>query len=89
MNNALNKYITYKLESKADILQRAIESLADSGHNAVNTHNFKANDAYIAGLNFQQLVDLSNSSFNFQINSEYIGNAPFLVFLYFHSIATM
>ena len=88
-NNALNKFITYKLESKADILERAIESLANTGHNAVNTHNFKANDAYIAGLNFQQLVDLSNSSFNFQINSDYIGNAPFLVFLYFHSIATM
>ncbi len=89
-NNALNKYITYKVETKSDMLQRGIESLADTGHNAVSCHNYKANDAFLVGLNFQELVDLSNSSFNFQINSDYIsGTSPFLVFLYFHSIATL
>lgn len=89
-NNSLNKYITYKLEAKSDILERAIESLANTGHNSVNCHNYKANDAYIQGLNFMELVDLSNSSFNFQMNSDFIsGASPFLVFLYFHSIATL
>lgn len=88
-NNAINKYITYKVESNVDMLQRAIESLAVTGHNSISCHNFKSNDGFMLGLNFQELVDLSNSSFNFQINSDYVNDNAYLCFLYFHSIATL
>ena len=88
-NDNLNKHITYPLKDRGEILQNFIESIGDTGHNRVHSNRWKA-DFMGIGLNWGQMVDLSNQKFNIQIKSNDISNNnPYLINMYFHSVVSI
>lgn len=84
-SDATNKYITYKLEDLQTIVERGLDAMSDSGLNNVNATTMKANDGFVAGLGFQQYLDLSKQKFSIQINSSSnnINTQPRNLYVYF------
>lgn len=68
-SDATNKYITYRLDDLQTIIARGLDAMTDSGLNNVNGNTLKANNAFVAGLGFQQYLDLTRQKFSIQINS--------------------
>ena len=88
-NSNLNKHITYDLTDRGAILQNFVESIGDTGHNRVHANRWKANFFGI-GLNWNQMVDLTNQKFNIQLKTSNVSNSnPYLVNMYFHSIISL
>ena len=84
-NDVTNSLITYVIQSRTEMLERAIDSMpGDSGHNQVSKDVFKANDGFMLGLDFDGEVDLSSNRFTMQINST-ANNRSSNAYLYFHS----
>ena len=84
-SDATNKYITYKLEDLQTIVERGLDAMSDSGLNNVNATTMKANDGFVAGLGFQQYLNLSKQKFSIQINSSSnnINTQPRNLYVYF------
>ncbi len=88
-NDNLNKYVTYPLKDRSSILKNFVESIAETGHNRIHSNYWKGDHMGI-GLNWNQMVDLSQSKFNIQIKSNDISNTnPYLVNMYFHSVVSI
>ena len=89
--DATNKFVTYRLEDLDEIEQRGIDAISDSGMNASIANMRASGDATIAGLGFQQYLDLSRQKFSVQISSEStnLANAPRNVFLFFMGLLEM
>jgi hypothetical protein len=84
-----NKYVTYPLKDRAEILKNFVESIAETGHNRIHSNYWKGDHMGI-GLNWGQMVDLSQQKFNIQIKSNDISNTnPYLVNMYFHSVVSI
>tara|TARA_R110002153_G_scaffold39683_2_gene114150 strand:+ start:360 stop:1529 length:1170 start_codon:yes stop_codon:yes gene_type:complete len=90
-NDSTNKYISYQLENREEILERAIESFADTGGNEAQLYKLVGNNGFLLGLNFSEYVPLQNGQkFNVQVTSA-IGtqNLPYLAYLYFHTLVEL
>ncbi len=87
-NDSTSKYVSWVLDSRAEVLANFVKSLRDSGHNQVNSNNDENN--YGVGLAFPP-VDLSNQKFNIQINSDHanISSNPYIIYMYFHSFVSL
>ena len=83
MNDSLNKYINYQLQSDSEILDHAVQSFGSMGHNNVNVSQITKADSYIVGSAFSSFVDLTRTSMDIQLKSSI--NAAHNVYLYFHS----
>tara|TARA_R100000388_G_scaffold92207_1_gene74983 strand:- start:73 stop:1200 length:1128 start_codon:yes stop_codon:yes gene_type:complete len=90
-NNSLGKYITYKLDDKADIIKKGLEAMYDAGHHQANGLKLKGNQAFMAGTNFSEYLDLSNNKFTFNIKTSnaLISTNPKICFLYFHQLLSL
>lgn len=84
-NDATNKYVTYEIRDRADMLRKGLEALTEGGFNQVNAKNVLANQGTIHGLPFQEYVDLSSQKFAVEIKSSNAGisSNPRIVFLFF------
>lgn len=84
-SDATNKFITYRLQDREDILRKGLDALSDSGMNTIDPAHIKSNNGTIAGLGFQQFLDLTSQKFSvqFQTSSALIGSRPRNVFLFF------
>ena len=90
-NDSTNQYISYQLENREEILERAIESFADTGGNEAQLYKLVGNNGFLIGLNFSEYVPLQNGQkFNVQITSS-IGsqNIPYLAYMYFHTLVQL
>ena len=83
--DATNKFVTYRLTDLDEIEQRGVDAISDSGENATIANMRAAGNATIAGLGFQQYLDLSRQKFSVQLTSESTNLAvqPRNVFLFF------
>jgi len=83
--DATNKFVTYRLTDLDEIEQRGVDAISESGESATVANMRASGNATIAGLGFQQYLDLSRQKFSVQITSESVNlaNAPRNVFLFF------
>ena len=91
-NDSLNEYITYVIKSREELLDKYIESFADTGSNMIRLAKLGAGSGYGIGLQFGTqaeplFIDLSNQKFNVQITSDITEN--YNIYMYFHSVASM
>tara|TARA_R110000737_G_scaffold41147_8_gene61715 strand:+ start:1209 stop:2363 length:1155 start_codon:yes stop_codon:yes gene_type:complete len=85
-NDSSNKFITFQLKDKSEMIKRGLESLDSMGSNSMQLSNLSANESFIVGLKWNQPVDLSNTKFNIQINSGISNNNSYIMYQYFHSV---
>lgn len=88
-NDNQDEYVTFVIKDRAELLDRYIESFARSGSNNVSLEKLHHNQSYGIGLNFGQMIDLSNQKFNVQITSDVKNTYPYTLYMYFHSIASV
>lgn len=91
-NDSLNEYITYVIKGRAELLDKYIESFANTGSNMIRLSKLEARKGYGIGLQFGTtgdplFIDLSNQKFNVQITSDISEN--YNIYMYFHSVASM
>lgn len=84
-NDSTNRYISYNLTDREEMLMRYLESFNNNGENMVHPNILRANKAFGLGLNLGTLVDFTNQKFNIQLNSGVSNTSPYQMFLYFHS----
>lgn len=74
-----------------DAVQNSVDSSDGVGNYQVDMQNYKSNNGYILGLDFQNaLVDLTKDKFSFNIKSNSSSAVPNqLVYLYFHTLLNL
>lgn len=90
-NNSSSEYVSYIIDQEQEALKRAIESLADTGHNQVTGDALDSEQHLIHGLSFGEMIDLSNQRFSVQINAPLGLSAAnrMVIYLYFHSLVSL
>lgn len=91
-NDSLNEYVTYVIKGREELLDKYIESFANTGSNMIRLSKLQALQGYGVGLQFGTVaeplfIDLSNQKFNVQITSDISDN--YNIYMYFHSMASM
>tara|TARA_R100000541_G_scaffold57207_1_gene67138 strand:+ start:1017 stop:2147 length:1131 start_codon:yes stop_codon:yes gene_type:complete len=89
MNDKTNSLITYNLTDTTEILERAVSSMFNTGRNQVSIDKYRANASFVAGLDFDGGIDLSQNRFTFQVVSGVNNTNPVNVYMYFHSAVTI
>ena len=87
-NDATNKYVTYQIKDKVEMLTRGLESLGRKGSNSLNLTTLASNHGYLLGLNWGSAVSLANQKFNIQLSTG-INYDNYIMFSYFHSIVSV
>lgn len=88
-NDSQNEYITYQIKDREELLRRYIQSFADTGSNNVSITKLRANSGWGVGLPFRDFIDLSNQKFNVQLTTDVQSTAPYILYMYFHSTASV
>jgi hypothetical protein len=88
-NDSTNTLVSYILRSDSEVIDRFIDSMVDTGRNALNTQNLAANNGFGVGLDFDEMVDLSNQKFSIQLNSGITSLVPMVLYAYFHSFVEL
>ena len=88
-NDSTNSYVSYLIKSNSEVIDRYIDSLLDTGNNALSVTNMENNNGYGIGLNFDDEVSLSNQKFNLQVSSGISSATPMILYMYFHSTVSV
>lgn len=90
-NNSQSNGVTYPLSDKGDMLKKALESVQDATHNQGTGNKLAGNKGYLLGLDFAEMVDLSNQRFSIQMKSAdaSLSTSPMNAYLYFHELLSM
>lgn len=88
-NNSTNEYISYQLRSNSEILERAIDAVADTGKNSASMGNLESNEAYLIGMNLDDYVDLSSNKMSVVINSDQPSGQPMLLYMFFEGVSKL
>lgn len=89
-NDSTNSLVSYLLRDYEEVVNRGIESMFSTGRNSLGMQTLAENDGFVAGLYFDDFIDLRNQKFNFQVNSGISGgSSSMLAYLYFHSIISI
>ncbi|NND24091.1 MAG: hypothetical protein HKN86_05290 [Acidimicrobiia bacterium] len=88
-NDSTNSYVSYLIKNNSEVIDRYIDSLLDTGNNALSIANMQSNNGYGVGLNFDDMVDLSNQKFNLQVSSAITSATPMILYMYFHSVVSL
>jgi hypothetical protein len=88
-NDSQNEYITYQIKDREELLRRYIQSFADTGSNNASITKLRANSGWGVGLPFRDFIDLSNQKFNVQLTTDVQSTAPYILYMYFHSTASV
>ena len=84
-NDSTNTLITYLIKNNSEVTQRYIDSFLDTGRNRLSTEDLSNNNGRGVGLDFGQVIDLSQQRFSLQLTSEVSSSNPLIAFMYFHS----
>lgn len=86
-NNSTQKYLTYNISDRRDMVARGLEALGNSvgSHTLVSGDSLSSNSGYLTGLGFDEYVSLENQKFNIQTKSgsSSLNQTPFTQFCYF------
>lgn len=85
-NDAFNKYVTYEIKDKVEMIERGVDSLNSTGSNDATLENVSSNLSTILGLNWEVLTDLSNQKFNINLQTEISSTNPYIMYSFFHSL---
>lgn len=88
--NSANSYLNYKLDNLSEILIRGLKSISPSNDEAlyqINNKNLGNNENFIIGSDMDGVIDLSQNSFDIQIESDLNINTN--VYFMFHSLLSM
>jgi len=90
-NNSQSNGVTYPLSDKGDMPKKALESVQDATHNQGTGNKLAANKGYLLGLDFAEMVDLSNQRFSVQMKSAdaSLSTSPMNAYLFFHELLSM
>lgn len=84
-NNSMNKYLTYNITDRRDMVARGLAALSNSGHQMVSGDSLSSNSGYLTGLSFDEYVSLENQKFNIQTKSSEtsMNQSPYIQYCYF------
>lgn len=89
-NDSFNQYYQFEIDNKPEMVQQGLASLANidpsNSDNNATLNLMSANKAFVVGLNWNVLTDLSQTKFNINQSTDISNTAPYLMFLYFHSM---
>ena len=88
--NSANSYLNYRLSSVSEILLRGLKSISpknDESMYQINGQTLGNNENYIVGTDLDGIIDLSQNSFEVQIESDLTANTN--VYLMFHSMVSI
>jgi hypothetical protein len=88
--NSANTYLNYKLDNLSEILIRGLKSISPSNDEAtyeINNKDLGNNENFIVGSDMDGIIDLSENSFEVQIESDLNTNTN--VYFMFHSLISM
>ncbi len=85
-NDALNRFVTYKIDSKVEMGRRALDSLDSDGSHKMTLERISTNDGFLNGLSWEALIDLSNQKFNINSLTGVSSTDPYIQFSFFHSL---
>ena len=90
-NNSLNKYISYDITDRGDMVRKGLEALTEGNLNSVHCKNIYNNRGYLVGLPFQEYVDLSTNKFTTELQSSALTltTEPKLIYLYFLTLISL
>lgn len=88
-NDSTNTLVSYILRNNSEVVDRAIDSMVDTGRNSLSTQNLANNNGFLLGINFDQMVDLSNQKFSVQLQSGISSSVPMIIYMYFHSFVEL
>ena len=73
------------------MLKKALESVQDATHNQGTGNKLAGNKGYLLGLDFAEMVDLSNQRFSVQMKSAdaSLSTSPMNAYLYFHELLSL
>ena len=84
-----NEYLAFRLNSREEILSRYLESFGEQDKNKMTLRNLSCNNSFGIGLQFASPVDLSQTSFNIQMNSEVSSAVSYVIYMFFHSLISL
>lgn len=85
-NSVSNSLITYPITDVTEILARALDAIdPDTDHNQVSLNRFRTNNAFLAGIKFDEAIDLSSNRFTMMLTSGILPTSATNVFMYFYS----
>ncbi len=85
--NSANTYLNYKLDNTSEIIMRGLKSLSPSNDEAmyqIKSTDLANNENFIVGSDLDGTIDLSENSFEVEIQSDIATNTN--VYLMFHSL---
>lgn len=86
-NNSTQKYLTYNIRDRRDMVARGLEALENShgGHAQVSGDSLSSNSGYLTGLAFDEYISLENQKFNIQTKSSdnSLSASPYVQYCYF------
>ena len=90
-NDSTNSLVSYLLRDYEEVVNRGIESMFSTGRNSLSIQNvLQIMKAFVAGLFFDDFIDLRNQKFNVQLTSGITGgSSSMLMYMYFHSILSI
>ena len=88
-NSSTNTLVSYILKNNSEVIDRAIDSMLDTGRNALSPQNLDNNNGFLLGLDFDDMVDLSNQRFSVQLTSGITSLVPMVIYMYFHSFVEL
>lgn len=88
-DNTAGAIVSYTLKNNSEVIDRGIGSLLDTGRNALSTQNLAQNDGWLAGIAFDNAIDLSNEKFSVQFTSGATSQVPLRIYMYFHSFVEL
>ncbi len=88
-NDSTSSYVTYELKNRMEILHYGARALSTGSHNNIRSDLLSANESFVAGLDFGEVIDLKNQKFNVQLDTEISSDDPFLMYQYYHSIISV
>ena len=89
LNDQSNVLLTYPLEQQEEIVQHGLSSVAEVRDNQASLSNLYANNSYVQGLNFGQIIDVSMEKFGFNLQSSISNTAPLTCFVHFHGLLNL
>ncbi len=92
-NNSTQKYLTYNIRDRRDMVARGLEALGngEGSHSEVSGDSLSANNGYLTGLAFDEYISLENQKFNIQTKSSEttLSASPYVQYCYFLTLVKL
>jgi len=90
-NSSTNDYVSYSIDTRADMIAKGLEVLNKAGHNDANANKLASNQGFLIGLDFNNLLDLRNTPFQVDLESTQtdLNVKPRVVYLYFLNMISL